>query len=79
MRNTGARRANSRHAASTSPTAGAAAAARSNLAGAYAAAGDWDRAASSYERVLADFRRALGKEHPLTETVRKRLAAVRAG
>jgi hypothetical protein len=49
---------------------------RNNLAGAYQAAGDLDRAIPLLEATLSDCRRALGEDHPLTSTVRRNLRAV---
>ncbi|MET9410230.1 tetratricopeptide repeat protein [Streptomyces sp. NPDC002935] len=48
---------------------------RNDVASAYRAAGDLDRAIPLYEAVLADARHALGENHPLTETVHSNLAA----
>ncbi|WP_202609489.1 tetratricopeptide repeat protein [Herbidospora solisilvae] len=49
-------------------------AARSNLAGAYRAAGDLGRAIPLYEQTLADRERVLGGDHPSTLSSRNNLA-----
>ncbi|MFO7253414.1 MAG: tetratricopeptide repeat protein, partial [Actinomycetes bacterium] len=51
---------------------------RNNLAYAYQAAGDLNRAIPLYERTLADAERILGPDHPNTQAIRNNLAAARA-
>ncbi|MGR6920582.1 tetratricopeptide repeat protein [[Actinomadura] parvosata] len=48
-----------------------------NLARAYAAVGDLDRAIPLLERTLAGCERVLGAEHPRTREVRDTLASLR--
>ncbi|WP_442875435.1 tetratricopeptide repeat protein [Amycolatopsis sp. NBC_00355] len=50
---------------------------RNNLAYAYRAAGDVERALSFYEAALAGFEKLLGAEHPTTEGVRRNLRYAR--
>ena len=50
---------------------------RNNLAGAYQAAGDLDRAIPLLEQALADCARVLGADHPQTKTVRANLVVAR--
>lgn len=50
---------------------------RNYLAGTYESAGDLGRAIPLYEQALADCRRVLGDDHPLTKAVRANLAALK--
>ena len=50
---------------------------RSNLAGAYEAAGDLGRAIPLYEQTLADCVRVLGEDHPTSALVRDNLTSAR--
>ena len=50
---------------------------RNNLAYAYGAAGNLDRAIPLYEQTLADRERVLNADHPQTKLVRGNLAAAR--
>ncbi|KOV77631.1 tetratricopeptide repeat protein, partial [Nocardia sp. NRRL S-836] len=50
---------------------------RNNLANAYQAAGDLDRAIPLYEATLADCERVLGPNHPTTKAVRRNVEIAR--
>jgi hypothetical protein len=51
---------------------------RNNLAGAYRAAGDLERANPLYEAALANSGRVLGPDHPMTKAILSNLDAARS-